>query len=94
MVVNQLEGHQHNKEIMDRLSRIEGHIRGIKKMLEEERPCDEVLIQFSSVQAALAKASKLLLEEHFDHCIMAQLNDKTKEEELLSFRRALEKFMK
>lgn len=94
MVVNLLEGHQHNKEILDRLSRIEGHIRGIKKMLEEERPCDEVLIQFSSVQAAISKASKLLLEDHFDHCIMANLKDKEKEEELLSFKRALEKFMK
>lgn len=53
-----MEGHPHKKEIIDRLSRIEGHIRGIKKMLEEDRPCDEVLIQFSSVQAAISKTDR------------------------------------
>ena len=93
MVVISLDGHQHSKEISDRLSRIEGHIRGIKKMLEEGRPCDEVLLQFSSVQAALSKTSKLLLEDHFDHCIMANVPPE-KEAELLSFKRALEKFVK
>lgn len=89
-----MEKHQHKKEIFDRLSRIEGHIRGIKKMLEEDRPCADVLLQFSSVQAAISKASKLLLEDHFDHCIMTNINDKEKEEELLSFKQALEQYLK
>jgi DNA-binding FrmR family transcriptional regulator len=89
-----LERHQHKKEIIDRLSRIEGHIRGIKKMLEEGRPCDEVLLQFSSVQAALSKAGNMLLEDHFDHCIMANIKDPEKEGELLSFKRALGQLMK
>lgn len=89
-----MEKHQHQKEIFDRLSRVEGHIRGIKKMMEEDRPCDEVLLQFSSVQAALSKAGKLLLEDHFDHCIVANIKDPEKEEELMSFKRALGQFMK
>ncbi len=89
-----MEGHQHRKDVIDRLSRIEGHVRGIKKMLEEGRPCDDVLIQLISIQAAVSKTSKLLLEDHFDHCILANLKDKEKEEELLSFRRALDKYLK
>lgn len=89
-----MEDHQHRKDVIDRLSRIEGHVRGIKKMLEEGRPCDDVLIQLISIQAAVSKTSKLLLEDHFDHCILANLKDKEKEEELLSFRRALDKYLK
>ena len=89
-----MEDHQHRKDVIDRLSRIEGHVRGIKKMLEEGRPCDDVLIQHISIQAAVSKTSKLLLEDHFDHCILANLKDKEKEEELLSFRRALDKYLK
>ncbi len=88
-----MEGHKHIADVITRLSKIEGHIRGIKKMLEEEKSCEDVLIQFSAVRAALSKASKILLEDHFEHCVMGKVKDKELEEKLLEFKKALDKFI-
>ena len=88
-----MEQHKNINDVIGRLSKIEGHIRGIKKMLEEGKPCDEVLLQFSAVRAALNKASKILLEDHFDHCVMGKVTDKNLESELTEFKKALDKFI-
>jgi CsoR family transcriptional regulator, copper-sensing transcriptional repressor len=88
-----MKEHIHIEDVISRLSKIEGHVRGIKKMLEEGKPCDEVLIQFSAVKAALSKASKILLEDHFDHCVMGKVTDKDLEKELIEFKKALDKFI-
>ncbi len=57
------------KELQDRLSRIEGHVRGIKRMLEEKASCDDLLIQLSAVRAALNQATARLLENHMETCV-------------------------
>jgi CsoR family transcriptional regulator, copper-sensing transcriptional repressor len=88
-----MENHKHINEVITRLSKIEGHVRGIKKMLEEGKPCDQVLIQFSAVQAAMMNASKILLEDHFDHCVMGKVADKNLEAELIEFKKALDSFI-
>lgn len=51
-----------------RLSRIAGQIRGIEKMVEQERYCADILLQISSVQEALRGASRHLLHNHLQHC--------------------------
>ncbi|MBT9329956.1 metal-sensitive transcriptional regulator [Paracidobacterium acidisoli] len=51
-----------------RLARIEGQIRGLEKMVDEERYCADVLVQISSVQEALRGVSRQLLENHLKHC--------------------------
>jgi len=79
--------------VITRLSKIEGHVRGIKKMLEDGKPCDEIIIQFSAVRSALDKASKILLEDHFEHCIISKVTDKELQEELMEFKNALDKFI-
>lgn len=56
-------------DLRHRLSRIEGHVRGIKKMLEEERECDDILTQLSGVGAALQQATIKLLEGHLETCL-------------------------
>jgi CsoR family transcriptional regulator, copper-sensing transcriptional repressor len=53
-----------------RLRRIEGQVRGIEKMVDEERYCIDVLTQISAVQAALDKVALGLLDEHARHCVM------------------------
>lgn len=88
-----MEEHKHIKEVINRLSKIEGHVRGIQKMLEEGKPCDQILIQFSAVQAAMKKASKILLEDHFDNCVMGKVKDKTLETELFEFKKALDSYI-
>ena len=52
-----------------RLRRIEGQVRGVQKMIEEERYCAEVLMQLSSVQEALRGVGRALLLNHLKHCV-------------------------
>ena len=55
--------------LQDRLSRIEGHVRGIKNMLAEHRDCDDILTQVSGVKAAVNQVAILLLEGHLETCV-------------------------
>ncbi|QUO33197.1 metal-sensing transcriptional repressor [Faecalicatena sp. Marseille-Q4148] len=57
------------KDLVNRLSRIEGQVRGIKRMVEEDAYCPEILIQVSAVNAALNSFNKVLLAEHIRSCV-------------------------
>lgn len=52
-----------------RLRRIEGQVRGLQKMVAEERYCADILMQIASVQEALRSVGKLLLQNHLTHCV-------------------------
>jgi DNA-binding FrmR family transcriptional regulator len=54
--------------VLTRLRRIEGQVRGLQKMVEEERYCADVLTQIASVQEALRSAGRALLHNHLRHC--------------------------
>ncbi len=56
------------RSVLTRLRRIEGQIRGIHKMVEEERYCADVLMQVSSVQEALRGVGRAMLHNHLRHC--------------------------
>jgi DNA-binding FrmR family transcriptional regulator len=53
-----------------RLRRVEGQVRGIERMVEEERYCIDVVTQITAIQAALDKVALGLLEEHAQHCVI------------------------
>lgn len=53
---------------LHRLRRIEGQVRGLQKMVEEERYCADILVQLSSVQEALRGVSRSLMKNHLEHC--------------------------
>ena len=53
-----------------RLKRIEGQVRGIERMVEDERYCIDILTQISAIQAALDKVALRLLEQHAAHCVI------------------------
>ncbi len=63
-----------------RLRRIEGQVRGIEKMVEEDRYCIDVITQISAVQAALDKVALGLLDEHTRHCVVGGHGGGTPEE--------------
>jgi DNA-binding FrmR family transcriptional regulator len=56
------------RRVLNRLRRIEGQVRGIQKMMDEERYCADVLTQVASVQEALRGVSRSLLHNHLQHC--------------------------
>jgi CsoR family transcriptional regulator, copper-sensing transcriptional repressor len=58
-----------------RLNRIEGQIRGVKGMIERDTYCDDVLNQLAAIQAALNGVGKLLLENHMKTCVMERIED-------------------
>lgn len=58
------------EQLLKRLSRVEGQVRGIKGMVEEDRYCIDVLTQIGAVQAALDKVALGLLDDHAHHCVV------------------------
>lgn len=59
------------EDLQNRLSRMEGHVRGIKRMLSEHASCEDLLIQLSAVRSALNQATARLLENHMETCVAA-----------------------
>lgn len=57
-------------ELLKRLRRIEGQVRGVERMVEEDRYCIDVLTQISAVQAALDKVALGLMDDHARHCVI------------------------
>ncbi|MDY5061545.1 MAG: metal-sensing transcriptional repressor [Dialister sp.] len=97
------DGHHHNhshthdpqkiKAIMNRISKSIGHMESIKKMLENERDCADVLIQLSAVRAEINNTGKLLLKEHMEHCIVEAVQEND-QEAITRMNQAIDMFMK
>ena len=63
------------KDLLNRLSRIEGQVRGIKRMVEEDTYCTDILIQVSAVNAALNSFNKVLLGNHLRTCVANDIRE-------------------
>ncbi len=61
--------------LVSRINRIEGQVRGVKRMIESDAYCDDVLNVISSIQSALKGAALLLLENHMKSCVVDQIRD-------------------
>ncbi|MFP3941550.1 MAG: metal-sensitive transcriptional regulator [Thermoanaerobaculia bacterium] len=61
------------RRLLARLRRIEGQVRGLQRMVEEERYCPEILTQVAAVQASLRAAVQVLLQDHLRHCVTGAL---------------------
>jgi DNA-binding FrmR family transcriptional regulator len=57
------------RALVNRLSRLEGHVAAIKRMVEEARCADEILVQIAATRAALTQTAVVLLEQHFSDCV-------------------------
>lgn len=90
-------GHIHSQEsqrkIINRLSRIEGHVRGIKTMINEDRDCPEVLIQIAAIRGALDRVARLILDEHLSECITRAAKEGSIEGEIEALKSALDRFL-
>ncbi|WNS45230.1 metal-sensing transcriptional repressor [Paenibacillus sp. MMS20-IR301] len=62
--------HKYRKEIINRLAKVEGHIRSVKEMTINGRQCPDILLQIAAVQKALDGAAKLLLKDHLENCVV------------------------
>ena len=81
------------KDLLNRLSRIEGQVRGIRKMVENDSYCTDILIQVSAVNAALNSFSKVLLANHIRTCVADDIRA-GKDETIDELVNVLQKLMK
>jgi DNA-binding FrmR family transcriptional regulator len=72
------------EQLSTRLRRIEGQVRGVEKMVEEDRYCIDVLTQITAIQAALDKVALHLLSGHTEHCVAGGKDPEATTEELMS----------
>ena len=82
-----------HKDMLNRLSRVEGQIRGIKRMVEEDAYCTDILIQVSAANAALNSFNKVLLAEHLRTCVAEDIRQ-GKDETIEELVTTLQKLMK
>jgi DNA-binding FrmR family transcriptional regulator len=64
---------ENKAKLLNRLSRVEGQVRGVARMVEEDRYCIDVLTQLQAVRAALARVETEMLKDHLGHCIEAAI---------------------
>ena len=66
--------HSHmSKDLDNRLAAVEGHIAAIRRMLAEGRDCDELLLQLKAAESSVNKVSKIILQDHLNHCVRESL---------------------
>lgn len=80
------------KDLQDRLRRIEGQVRGIQRMVDEDQYCIDVLTQLSSVTAALKAVGMGLLDEHVRHCVKDSIDQGTSDEKVEELLAAVARF--
>lgn len=89
--------HVHSEEslqrLVNRLSRIEGHVRGIKTMIKDSRPCPDVLVQIAAVRGALDRVARMVLDNHLSDCISRATQDGDIDVEVEALKSALDRFL-
>jgi DNA-binding FrmR family transcriptional regulator len=87
----------HKEQLLKRLARIEGQVRGIARMIEDDRYCIDILTQIGAVDTALEAVGLKVLEEHVQHCVAGALasgNAKQAEEKSRELLEAVQRFTK
>lgn len=79
-------------DCLTRLSRIEGQVRGVSRMIEEDRYCIDILTQLRAIRAALGKVETEVLKDHADHCIADAVSSGNEDEQKKKFNELIELF--
>ena len=85
--------HKSRKEVAVRLSKIEGHVHGVRKMVDEDRSCADLLLQIAAVRSALDKVAKIILEDHMETCLLEAVKSGKADESMAELKEALSKFV-
>ena len=85
--------HESKKNVVNRLARAIGHLEKVKRMVEDECDCAEVLIQIAAVRAAIENTGKVILQDHIQHCIVDAVEEGD-DQAIASLCAAIDKFMK
>ena len=95
MAATETRGYTATKDqLTKRLARVEGQVRGVSKMVDEDRYCIDILTQISAVQAALDKVALGVLGQHADHCVVHGHGGKSPEENVEELMGAVARLMR
>ena len=92
--------HQHNhehkqrKNVINRLSRIEGHIKGVKQMAIEGRDCPDILLQIAAIRKALDNTAKIIFVDHMETCLVDSVHHGNEKEVIEDMKKALDNFIR
>lgn len=85
----------HKEKLENRLKRIEGQVRGVQRMVDEEAYCIDILTQISSLVSATEKVAAMVLRDHVDHCVKESIeNQDQTEKKIEELMAAVERFAK
>lgn len=87
-------GDEEKNKLLNRLKRIEGQVRGIQKMIEDDRYCIDILVQISAINAALKKVGFNLIERHTKHCVSSAIQSGNGDESIEELLKVMEQFTK
>lgn len=82
------------KQLVQRLKRVEGQVRGIQKMIDEDRYCVDILVQISAINAALKKVGYNVLEEHTRGCVANAVQNGDGDETIDELMKVIQQFSK
>ena len=85
--------HPQRESVLKRLARIEGHVRAVKRMVEEDTPCPDVLVQIAAIRSALNGAGRLILEDHMQGCMVKAAQDGDFEAAFRDLKKSLDQFI-
>ncbi|HEX2981600.1 MAG TPA: metal-sensing transcriptional repressor [Anaerolineaceae bacterium] len=85
--------HEHHQQVINRLARIEGHVRAIKRMVEADTPCPDVLTQIAAVRSALNSVGRVILEDHLQSCMVDAVERDDYKRALMDLKNSLDKFI-
>jgi len=88
-----LHAHRRRKDVRNRLVRAEGHLKGVIKMIDDDKDCPDVLIQLAAVKAALDKVAKMVLVDHLESCVLEAASSGEAEEQVERLEEALSKYI-
>ena len=74
---------ENHTQLIDRLSRIEGQVRGLRRMVEEDRDCMEVLKQVAATGGAVRSVGMMILKDHLEGCVTEAIRDREQDGELI-----------
>jgi DNA-binding FrmR family transcriptional regulator len=86
---------ERKSDVLMRLRRIEGQLRGLQRMVEEETPCSEVLTQVAAVTAAIKRAGMVIIQSHMEECLqkVVQKAGSKERETLKDFQKAMSRYI-
>jgi DNA-binding FrmR family transcriptional regulator len=91
---NHKHEHKHRKSVINRLARIEGHVRSVKQMTIEDRDCPDILLQIAAIRKALDNTAKLVLTDHMETCLVDAVHEGNEEEVIKDLKKALDNFIR